>query len=198
MIADYNSLKAEIANWLARSDLTDTIPTLVQLAEARINRDVWVARRMVRSTETVAVGGFVPLPADFSRMGSLLTAQGGAWRPLDALASDFVHTSNYAPVGYAIVGDQIRMIGTTATEVRLTYWAKVPALSDSQSQNWLLVSEPGLYLHAALIESAPLLKADNRVPIWERQYQLIVDGLNANDGYARYGSAAAQVAPYAP
>lgn len=42
MINDYSSLQAEIASNLARADLTTAIPTFIQLAEARINRDLRV------------------------------------------------------------------------------------------------------------------------------------------------------------
>lgn len=43
MIQDYSTLKAAIADWLARADLTSRIPTFVQFAEARINRELRVS-----------------------------------------------------------------------------------------------------------------------------------------------------------
>ena len=44
MINDYSSLQAEISNNLARADLASSIPTFIQLAEARINRDLRVSQ----------------------------------------------------------------------------------------------------------------------------------------------------------
>jgi len=49
VITDYASLQAEVAGWLARADLTSQIPTFIQLAEARFNRDVRV--REMQATE---------------------------------------------------------------------------------------------------------------------------------------------------
>lgn len=63
MISDYSTLKQGIADWLARADLTGAIPTFIQLAEARINRDV--RTRQTQSLVTgAAVDGVITLPAD--------------------------------------------------------------------------------------------------------------------------------------
>lgn len=43
MITDYSSLKQAVADWLARADLTAQIPTFIQGAHARINRELRVA-----------------------------------------------------------------------------------------------------------------------------------------------------------
>lgn len=40
MINDNATLQAAIAGWLARSDLTASIPDFIQLGEARINREL--------------------------------------------------------------------------------------------------------------------------------------------------------------
>lgn len=39
----YTGLKAAIASWLMRDDLTDAIPDFIMLAEARISRTLRVA-----------------------------------------------------------------------------------------------------------------------------------------------------------
>ena len=38
-ISNYSELKAAIADWLNRSDLTDSIPDFIALAETRHKRD---------------------------------------------------------------------------------------------------------------------------------------------------------------
>ena len=63
MLNDYSSLQSSIADWLARADLTGAIPTFIQLAEARINRDV--RTRQTQSLVTGdAVDGIITLPTD--------------------------------------------------------------------------------------------------------------------------------------
>ena len=56
MITDFLSLKTTVADWLARADLTAQIPTFVQLAEARMSRDVRNAA-MQASMSGAAAGG---------------------------------------------------------------------------------------------------------------------------------------------
>jgi len=40
MINDYATLQDAIARWLARTDLSQSIPDFIMLAEARINSDL--------------------------------------------------------------------------------------------------------------------------------------------------------------
>lgn len=57
MISDYASLQTAIADWLARADLTDQIPTFITLAEARLNRDLRLASMQVTRSGTADAFG---------------------------------------------------------------------------------------------------------------------------------------------
>lgn len=43
--------------------------------------------------------------------------------------------------------------------------------------NWLLTAHPDVYLYGTLVESAPYLKDDARVAVWEQRYQDAVAGI---------------------
>jgi hypothetical protein len=45
----YDNLKTNIADYLARSDLTDKIPMFVSLAEKRLNRDLRLRQTLQQS-----------------------------------------------------------------------------------------------------------------------------------------------------
>ena len=68
-LSTFSELKTEIANYVDRSDLTDQIPTFINLAEARINRLV-----RVRIMESVKISSLVsgvkryPLPSDYLQL----------------------------------------------------------------------------------------------------------------------------------
>ncbi len=53
---DYTTLQATIASYLARSDLTATIPEFIRLAEDRLSRDLRI-RQMLKIVTTDTVGG---------------------------------------------------------------------------------------------------------------------------------------------
>lgn len=195
MIADYATLKAAVANWLARADLTSAIPEFIQLAESRINRTLYVRERMQEASGTSA-NGEIPLPDDFDRLVSLRVVSGSQMRPIHPVAADKNTERAGSAVEYAVVGSAIRLIGTDEAEYTLTYYARVPALSDSASQNWLLTKEPGLYLYGSLIEASPYLKNDERALLWAQQYRAVLDDLHMGDEKARFGNAPAQAVDF--
>ena len=65
---------------------------------------------------------------------------------------------------------------TTNTDLALTYYASIPALADDDT-NWLLDKAPDLYLYASLLEAAPYLKNDQRIPVWMNAAAQAADGL---------------------
>jgi hypothetical protein len=61
----YSELKTEIANFLARDDLTTQIPSFITLAEARMSRELNSRTQEKRANATTVAGdGFISLPTD--------------------------------------------------------------------------------------------------------------------------------------
>jgi hypothetical protein len=58
-------------------------------------------------------------------------------------------------------------------------------LSQGFQQNWLTEFAPDLLLYAVLVQTAPYLKDDQRLPMWEQQYEKSLMGLNGLDS-SRY------------
>ena len=76
-ITTYAELKTAVANFLARSDLTDRIPEFISMAEARMGRELETRSQEKRATATLTGGdAFVSLPTDLRsvRMHLRLTA----------------------------------------------------------------------------------------------------------------------------
>ena len=192
MITDYATLKAAIANWLARADLTSAIPEFIQLAETRINRTLFVRERMTEVTGTTE-DGQIALPSDYDRMISLRVQYGGGLRPIYPVVPGRDPETAGVPSGYTLVGSNLHILGQDDTEYALTYYARIPSLSDTNTQNWLLAKEPGLYLYGALIEASPYLRSDDRTLVWAQQYASVLGDLQANDDAARYAGAAQRV-----
>ena len=64
-ISTYSELKTAVANFLARTDLTDQIPNFIQLAEARLSRELETRDQEKRATATLTSGDeFIALPTD--------------------------------------------------------------------------------------------------------------------------------------
>ena len=65
MIADYDELKAAIADFLNREDLSAVIPTFIRLAESRIDRDLRHWRQEKRVSLSLTGQFNDVLPADY-------------------------------------------------------------------------------------------------------------------------------------
>lgn len=191
MITDYATLKDALAGWLARADLTSRIPEFIQLAEARFNRDLRVSQQQTTLTGTVS-SGQIQLPADCRALQSLRIAIGNSYQEIHPLPperlADTIPTTDF-PMGYVNVGGILNLIGGSGTPVfKITYFQRIPALSDTNSTNWLILREPGIYLYGALLEAAPYIQDDERTLVWVQQYQSILSGMNGEDDRLRYGN----------
>lgn len=195
MITTYSELTTAIAAWLNRNDLTSQIPTFVQLAHTRLNRDLRLARMETRASATITAGdSILPLPLDFLEMRSvrLVTDPPIVLRTANPSEIETLCAESGRPTAYAVIGRALKLAPTpdAAIGVALTYYAAVPALSSDNTGNWLLNDAPDLYLYAALAESAPYLHEDSRVQTWAALYDRALDSLRAADLKARWGGSA--------
>jgi hypothetical protein len=172
-LSTYSELQAAVADWLLRADLAPVIPTFIAMAEARMNRDtrLHVRQGVVRASLPVS-GQFTALPADFRAM---VAAESSTGRPLQYLPPQQVDALRYQQASgetrfYSISGTDLELVPEDTDTLAITYQRTVPALSVSAPTNWLLDAAPDLYLYAALCESAPYLKEDERIGVWEQQY----------------------------
>jgi hypothetical protein len=192
-ITNYATLKTAIADFLNRDDLTSVVPTFIALAEADIQRKVRHWRMETRSTAQLDTQ-FSAIPSDWLETIRFYLTTGETSR-LELISQAQLLDRKQAdgnlsgiPAYYAMTGAQFELYpvpdGTYAGE--LLYFAKVPALSDSATTNWLLTNAPDAYLYGALIHSAPYLKDDARIQVWAALYQSAIDSLNDSSNDARH------------
>ena len=62
-IGTYSELQTAIGNWLGRDDLTDRIPEFIDLAEARLSRELETREQEKRATVTTTANDqYIALP----------------------------------------------------------------------------------------------------------------------------------------
>lgn len=182
MITDYATLKAAVADYLNREDLTPQIATFIQFHEAKMNRELRVPQMMVRA-EATSDAEYIPVPSDFLQDYSLKLESAVPHADLTYIAQ--TDAKLYKAQGltqtlyYTIVGNSFELIADPPenVDVELIYYARIPALSDSNTTNWLLTAHPDLYLYGALLESVPYLKDDERLQTWFGARQQAIDAL---------------------
>lgn len=97
-------------------------------------------------------------------------------------------SSTYPDV-YTIVGNTITTYPGTSATIDLIYYARIPALSDSNPSNWLLVKYPQIYLYASLLEAMPLLMDDQRTLLWNAALDKAIEDAGRADQGLRWGGA---------
>jgi hypothetical protein len=189
-ISTYTELKASIANFLNRDDLTATIPDFISLAESSINNEIrhW---RMETRAETTVDSQFTGIPSDWlSTIRFHLTTSGTSSLNFMSLAT--MQSTRAArddatgtPTNYSLNSSQFELMPTPdgSYSAILMYYAKIPALTGSNETNWLLTHHPDIYLYGALLHSAPYLKEDERASTWAALYTAAV--LRVNNASSR-------------
>ena len=187
-LTTYTELKASVADWLNRTDLTNVIPDFISLAEAQIERTLRTRQMIVRATASIDTE-YSAMPADFLETKSIklntnpVTAL--VFESIDAL--DSLKSTTYISPGrpgyFGIVGGQIRVLPVpdSTYTAELIYYAKLSKLSSSVAVNWLLTQAPDVYLYGSLMQAAPYLKDDSRVPVWAAIYTRGLEELQIAD-----------------
>lgn len=169
----YAALQASIASWLNREDLTAQIPDFIALAEARFNRELRV-NAMLQRDYTTATGSYVQLPSDWLQHVSItVTSPSDTYEALTYIgAEEYYDRRNDGLTGtpryYTIIDDNILLLPAPTSNVTLeiVYYGQIPALSTTNTSNWLLARSPDLYLYGSLIAAEAFLQNDERLPIW--------------------------------
>jgi hypothetical protein len=184
----FSGLKTTVADFLNRDDLTSAIPTFITLTEAKLNRKLRTRQMVKRATATLDTA-FFAFPSDFLEakefqvntnpitvLQFVTEAQGNSLRASSRIAPG-------KPEYFTIVGNQLEIIPSPDAEYtgELTYYAKITALSDSNTSNWLLAYAPDLYLYGALLEAAPYLRDDARIQTWGQLFTNSIEDIVVAD-----------------
>lgn len=189
-ISTYAELKTAVADYLARSDLTDAIVDFITLTEAKLNGELRCRQMETRSTTSVdttnAEPEFITLPTDFQTMRRIRLSSVTGKPRLEfingAQADEYRYGSGNAagqPLYFTIMGDELELLPTPDANytIEMVYRAKIPPLA-SNSTNWLLTLAPDAYLYGALMEAAPYMNNDARIQTWSTGFANAIDRLN--------------------
>jgi len=188
----YANLKTNIADYLARTDLTEKIPMFISLAEKRLNRDLRLRQTLQQSTYTLSSGFSVPTPADFLEMKDI-HINGNPPVSLIFLSTSqfyrkaFVNT-NGIPSNYTLVSDNFVLAPkpTVSSVINMTYYKIPQPMSDTNPTNEYLDVCPDLVLYASLAESAPFLMDDPRLVTWEQLYTRGLTSITKSDEQSEF------------
>lgn len=200
-ITTYSELQTAVANWLGRDDLTARIPEFIALAEAKMNRTLRCFQQEGRSTASVNLSNtepqFITLPTDFQMMKSLRLS-GVTGKPrlqylTNSQLDDYrtgVNDQTGQPQFFSVFGTELELAPTpdSAYTLEMIYRANIPALTNTNTTNWLLTLAPDAYLYGALLEAAPYMRDSDQLQIWGSGFKSVIEDLNQLTQAAKFSA----------
>ena len=177
----YSALKASVADWLNRADLTTQIPDFITVLEAKLRRrhqvELVTVATIALDAETVA------LPATCKNVLSLYFDDGVRQGEIEISTPEFnagqqgrVHNlTTGVPQKAAIINNGTTLELTPTPDqtypAKIIYVEKLVSLSAAEPLNWLLDEHSDVYLKGTLMQAEEFLKNDARVPLWKQDFE---------------------------
>lgn len=191
----YNSLLTDLRNYIERgftaasdAQVYEQLPRLITLAERRIARDLKIEGFIQAVTTPLQVGVAVYEKPDRWRDTISMRLVGGGQlfaRSYEFLRSYWpVEATTSTPEYYADYNYANWLLAPTpnaATTLEILYYEQPEFLGDSVQSNWLTDYAPDLLLYAALLETMPFLKNDERINTWQAMYDRAAGSLSNED-----------------
>ena len=201
-LTNYTTLKASIANWLNRSDLSDEIADdFIVLTEADFNSKLRV-RKMIASADVTINAETAALPTGFLQVRDFYILSGSTKYPLRYMTPSQMDqvkgtSTTGIPQAYTILGDNFRFMprpDSTYTG-KLNFYKSFTSLSNSNTTNYILTSHPSIYLYGALFHAANFLGGINpqQVQTWQQMYGTAMERLEQNDREDQFSGSPLQI-----
>lgn len=199
-ISTYSELKTAIANFLARDDLTAQIPNFIQLAEARMSRELETRSQEKRSTATLTSGDeYIALPTDLREVRQVKLNTDPVtnltyYSPV-ALDQEYPSAGTGRPRGFSIVGGEMKLrpIPDSGYTAEIIYIGGLTALSDSNTTNNVLTRSPDAYLYGALAEAYAYLLDETRAGQYMQRFNMALEEIKVDEQRAHYGTGSLQI-----
>lgn len=193
MPSTYAELKDQVANFINKPDIEQTIDTFIDLTEADIKRKVRHWKMEKRATVELD-DQYSRVPTDWLETIRFYLSAGDTFELELASRAELLNRRMHAkntslrPRYYTMSDGAFEIYPTpdASYTAELLYYAENDALSAVNTTNWLLTDYPDVYLYGTLTHTAPFLGEDARLPIWAQLYQSALDGVNMASEKSRY------------
>ena len=189
----YDSLVENIQSYLNRTDTAtlEKIPLFIMLAEQIIASQIKFLGNLTVNTSTmVANVGIIDKPARWHKTVSMNVTVAGERQPV--LLRKYEYLREYWPDGTltgvpAYYGDYdythwlVAPTPASAYSFEVLYYERIQPLDSTNQTNWFTTYAPQALLYGSLLQSMPFLKNDERMPMWQSNYDQIMQTLKQED-----------------
>lgn len=192
-VMTYDSLVENIQSYLERSDTAtlEKIPLFIMLAEQVIASQIKFLGNLTVNTSTmVADQAVIDKPARWHKTVSMNVTVAGERNPVLLRKYEYLReywpdpTQTDIPKFYCDYDYTHWMVAPTPAsdyDFEVLYYERVQPLDSSNQTNWFTTYAPQALLYGSLLQAMPFLKNDDRTPMWQQQYDLIIQTLKTED-----------------
>ena len=192
-VMTYDSLVDDISSYLERTDAATLakIPTFIMLAEQVIASQIkFLGNLTVQTSAMVADQNIVDKPARWHKTVSMNVTVAGKRYPV--LLRKYEYLREYWPdpaetsvpkfyCDYDYTHWLVAPTPASAYNFEVIYYERIQPLDSSNQTNWFTIYAPQALLYGSLLQAMPFLKNDERTPLWQQQYDQIMQTLMAED-----------------
>jgi len=192
-VMTYDSLVDDISTYLERTDQATLvkIPTFIMLAEQVIASQIkFLGNLTVQTSAMVADQNIVDKPARWHKTVSMNVTVDGKRYPV--LLRKYEYLREYWPdpaltdvpkfyCDYDYTHWLVAPTPASAYNFEVIYYERIQPLDSSNQTNWFTIYAPQALLYGSLLQAMPFLKNDERTPLWQAQYDQIMQTLMAED-----------------
>jgi hypothetical protein len=194
----YASLVTDISSYLERTDTAtiEKIPTFIMLAEQVISTEIQFLGNLTVVTSTMNVGEpIIVKPARWRKTVSINLIDNNQRQPVFLRKYEYLRnywpnaTQRDTPVYYCDYDYTHWLVAPTpdlAYNYEVLYYERVQPLDVTNQTNWFTQYAPQAMLYGSLLQAMPFLKNDERMPMWQAQYDRVIATLKTED-VARIG-----------
>jgi len=192
-VMTYDNLVTDIAQYLERTDTAtlDKIPTFIGLTEQKLAARLKILGILTVQTSAMIQGAnVIDKPARWHKTVSMNITVAGRRSPIFLRTMEYLReywpdpAQEDVPKYYADYDYTHWLIAPTpdaAYNFEVLYYERVAPLDSSNQTNWFTVYAPQALLYGSLLQAMPFLKNDERTPVWQAQYDAIMQTLMAED-----------------
>ena len=195
-VLTYNTLVTALEFYLQRldSNFVSEIPLFIMLAQRRVARELKILGNKVFIQDTVHVGSpFIEKPMDWLNSSDFYMGTGTDFHtsiPLQQVGYGYCQiywpdaTQTGTPkfiADYTINSWYIAPTPDLLYPYTFSYYQIPTLIADDSQTNWLTENAPDVLIYAALLETASYLQDDERVPTWQKYYDLAKSALSQED-----------------
>jgi len=192
-VMTYTTLVENIQSYLERDDTAtvDKIPLFIMLAEQVIaSRIKFLGNLTVNTSTMTASTSIIDKPARWHKTVSMNITVDGERQPVLLRKYEYLReywpnaTTTATPIYYSDYDYTHWLVAPTpdaAYTFEVLYYERIQPLDSSNQSNWFTIYAPQALLYGSLLQAMPFLKNDDRIPMWQSQYDAIMTTLAEED-----------------